>query len=135
MTSPYWSSSRIPRKDFFRIMKSTDSEKHLDIFRDDLNNFENVQLNYSYENNKTSINCRGIILWKNKSNHILHGSALKTIYILLSSAIMSHILIYLILIPNLRDGYFLILQVRQLKRGEFGELAKVTQLVNSKGGF
>lgn len=35
--------SRIPSKDFFRIIKSTDSEIHLDILRKDLDNFENVE--------------------------------------------------------------------------------------------
>lgn len=73
--------SRIPSKDFFRIIKSTDSEIHLDILREDL------------------------VLQKNKSNHILHVSALKIIYLLLSSAAMIlktlNVVIHLILIPNL----------------------------------
>lgn len=48
-----------------------------------------------------------------------------------------NVLIHLILIPNLWGGYQYspILQVKQLKHIEFGDLSKVTQLVNGTGGL
>jgi archaellum biogenesis ATPase FlaH len=41
-TSPYWISSNISKKDFFKMMKSKDYLVHLSIFKGNLDYFENL---------------------------------------------------------------------------------------------